>query len=63
VAAGLPRAAEVSSRLRRERERAFYGDVEFIPTERYSASQAGQAYDDAAWVLELAGLALDSLSA
>ena len=33
VRARLARAAEISKRLRRERELAFYGDIDFIPTE------------------------------
>ena len=32
----LPRAAEISKRLRRERELALYGDIDFIPTDRKS---------------------------
>ena len=51
----LPRAAEVSKRLRRERELAFYGDIDFIPTEEYSAADAERAYADAAWIVDLAG--------
>jgi HEPN domain-containing protein len=54
VGAGLERAALISERLRRDRELAFYGDIDFIPTDRYSAAQAQEAYDDAAWVLALA---------
>jgi len=54
VRAQLDRAAEISKRLRREREIAFYGDIDLIPTEQYSAADAGRAYDDAAWVLALA---------
>lgn len=50
----LPRAAEISKRLRRERELAFYGDIDFIPTEEYSAADAGRAYEEAAWVVALA---------
>jgi HEPN domain-containing protein len=50
----LPRAAEISKRLRRERELAFYGDIDFIPTEEYSAADAVRAYDEAAWVVVLA---------
>ncbi|MBI4010808.1 MAG: HEPN domain-containing protein [Candidatus Rokubacteria bacterium] len=50
----LDRAAEISRRLRREREIAFYGDIDLIPTEQYSAADAGQAYHDAAWILALA---------
>jgi hypothetical protein len=54
VAGELARAAEISGELRKDRELAMYGDVDFIPTERYSAEQAARAYDDAAWVLGLA---------
>lgn len=54
VAGDLPRAAEISGALRMHRELAMYGDIDFIPTERYSAEQAARAYEDAAWVLELA---------
>jgi HEPN domain-containing protein len=50
----LPRAAEISKRLRRERELAFYGDIDFIPTEEYSAADSGRAYDEATWVVVLA---------
>ena len=50
----LPRAAEISWRLRRERELAFDGDIDFIPTEQYTADEARWAYEDAAWVVRLA---------
>lgn len=50
----LPRAAEISARLRRERELAFYGDVDFIPTEQYTAADAERACEEAAWVVALA---------
>jgi len=49
----LGRAAEISKRLRRERELSFYGDIDFIPTEQYSAEDARRAYDEAAFVLSL----------
>ncbi|MGH7332031.1 MAG: HEPN domain-containing protein [Candidatus Rokuibacteriota bacterium] len=55
----LPRAAAISKRLRRDRELAFYGDVDFIPTEEYTDADAGQAYDDAAWVVGLAARVID----
>ncbi len=54
LAERVDRAAEISKRLRRERELAFYGDVDFIPTEEYSAADASRAYDEAAWVVTLA---------
>ena len=58
----LPRAAKISRRLRRERELALYGDIDFIPTEQYSAPDAQRAYDEAAWVLALAQEAIRPLS-
>jgi HEPN domain-containing protein len=57
----IPRAAEISKRLRRDRELAFYGDVDFIPTEEYTDADARQAYDDAASVVRLAARVIDRL--
>ena len=62
VADRLDRAAAISRRLRRDRELAFYGDIDFVPTEQYSAADARRAYDDAAWVLALAEDAIAKLS-
>ena len=62
VAAQVDRAAQISGDLRRERELAFYGDIDFIPTEQYSAGDAATAYDNAAWVLALAESAVGRLS-
>ena len=56
----LPRAAEISTRLRKERELSFYGDIDFVPTEQYAAEDAARAYDEAAWVVDLAGRAIGS---
>ena len=50
----LGRAAEISQRLRHDRELAFYGDIDFIPTEQYSGADAVRAFEDAAWILRLA---------
>lgn len=50
----LDQVAAISKRLRKERELAFYGDIDFIPTEEYSAKEAKQALDDAKWVVGLA---------
>jgi HEPN domain-containing protein len=61
VRAQLPRAAAISKRLRRDRELAFYGDIDFIPTEEYSADDSERAYDDAAWVVALAGEVIEGL--
>jgi HEPN domain-containing protein len=54
VRPNLARAAEISRRLRKERELSFYGDIDFVPTEQYTAEDAGRAYADAEWVVELA---------
>lgn len=54
----LDRAAEISKRLRRERELAMYGDVDFIPTEEYTLEDATRAEADAGWVVELARAAI-----
>jgi len=62
VRARLPRAAEISKRLRRERELAFYGDIDFIPTEEYSAADGRRAYDEAAAIVELAGEVIERLA-
>ncbi len=50
----LKRAADISKRLRRERELAFYGDIDFIPTEEYSEEDARKAIEEASWVVALA---------
>lgn len=50
----LDRAAEISKRLRKERELAFYGDVDFVPTEEYTPEDGARAEADARWVVELA---------
>jgi HEPN domain-containing protein len=61
VRSRLALAAEISKRLRRERELAFYGDIDFIPTEEYSAADAERSYGEAAWVVDLASEAIDRL--
>lgn len=58
---GLPRAAEISARLRRERELAFYGDLDFIPTEQYTDEDASRAHQEAAFVVALAARCIDPL--
>jgi HEPN domain-containing protein len=56
--ADLDRAAEISRRLRKERELAFYGDIDFIPTEQYSETEAALAFEDAEWIVALAESAI-----
>jgi len=55
----LPRLAEISLWLRKEREFAFYGDIDFIPTEQYSVSDAERAIADANEVFECARTVID----
>lgn len=50
--------ANISRWLRKERELAFYGDVDFIPTEQYTLEDARRAYDDAVFALTQAQAAV-----
>ena len=52
--AQLSELARISHWLRKEREFSFYGDVDFIPTEQYSAQDADRAIVDATYVLDAA---------
>lgn len=54
VRSSVPRAAEISKTLRKDRELAFYGAVDFIPTLEYTETHSTAAYEGAAWVLSLA---------
>ena len=54
VRKALPRLAEISKWLRKEREFAFYGDIDFIPTEEYRSQDAERALADATFVLHRA---------
>jgi HEPN domain-containing protein len=46
--------AAISKWLRKEREFAFYGDVDFIPTEEYTRRDAERALRDARLVTQMA---------
>ena len=48
----LPRLAEISKWLRKEREFAFYWDIDFIPTEEYRSQDAERTIADAIFVLD-----------
>ena len=48
------RLAEISARLRKEREFAFYGDIDLIPTEHYRQPDADRAIADAEFVVSAA---------
>jgi HEPN domain-containing protein len=50
----LTEAVRISKTLGKERELAFYGEVDFIPSEEYTREQAMQAIADARFVVELA---------
>jgi len=46
--------AEISARLRKEREISLYGDIDFIPTEEYNAQDSAKAIEDAEFSLSIA---------
>jgi len=50
----LAELARISKWLRAERELAFYGDIDFIPTEQYTREDADRAARDACTVLSVA---------
>ncbi|MBI3393700.1 MAG: HEPN domain-containing protein [Nitrospirae bacterium] len=50
----LERMASISKDLRKERELAFYGDIDFIPTEEYTAEHGEEARDGARFVVDAA---------
>lgn len=52
VREALPQLATISAWLRKEREFAFYGDIDFIPTDQYKRDDAERAIADAFVVLE-----------
>jgi hypothetical protein len=58
VARSVPRLVEESGWLRKEREFSFYGDIDFIPTERYSRDDASRAIEAAAFAVENAALVI-----
>ncbi len=60
VAGQVERLAEISGWLRKEREFAFYGDIDFIPTEEYTRADAQRAIDDARFVVSCATTAIGS---
>ena len=50
----LDRIAAISKKLRKDRELAFYGDIDFIPTEEYAQKDSQEALDQARFVVEMA---------
>lgn len=49
------RLAAISKRLRKERELAFYGDVDFVPTLEYSRADALRAIEEVRYVVATVG--------
>ena len=52
IGAYSERLADISKWLRKEREFAFYGEIDLIPTEEYGREDAKRAMKDAAFVVE-----------
>lgn len=50
----LKNIVNISKKLRKERELAFYGDIDFIPTEEYTFEDAKEAIEGATYVVNLA---------
>ena len=48
------RLAKISKKLRKERELAFYGDIDFIPTDEYTLGDAKEAIEGANFVVNMA---------
>lgn len=57
--AKLPELARISKRLRREREFAFYGDIDFVPTREYAEADSQLAIHEATTVVEAARRFID----
>jgi HEPN domain-containing protein len=49
------RLATTSTWLRKEREFAFYGDIDLVPTDQYRLTDAERAVREAAFAVEIAG--------
>lgn len=47
----LPRITEISRRLRRDRELAFYGSEDLTPSEFYKKEDAVLAQQEATWIV------------
>jgi hypothetical protein len=48
----VQRMADISKALRKDREIAFYGSEDLIPSEFYTEADAERAFEDARWVHE-----------
>ena len=54
VSGRVDEIAAICKRLKKERELAFYGDIDFIPTEEYRAEDAKEALENAHFVVTMA---------
>jgi HEPN domain-containing protein len=63
VAANLREIRRFSKRLRRERELAFYGDEDFVPSDEYDADDSDEAIVAAEAIVGWVRAGLDELSA
>lgn len=54
VSGRVDEIAAISKRLKKERELAFYGDIDFIPTEEYRVEDAKEALENAYFVVTMA---------
>ena len=50
----VEKIASISKRLRKERELSFYGDIDFIPTEEYTITDAQEAMEGADFIVAIA---------
>ena len=58
VRAKLGDLSRISAWLRKEREFSFYGEVDFVPTERYSRADAERALQDAEAAVQVASVVI-----
>lgn len=54
IANQVEKLAQISKKLRKEIELAFYGDIDFIPTEEYTEEDAREVLVEARYVVEVA---------
>lgn len=54
VRSQLRKLSTISRRLRKDRELAFYGDEDFIPSREYSRRDAKRALEEARFVVQIA---------
>lgn len=57
----MERLAVASARLRKEREFSFYGDIDFIPTDAYTDSDAEWAAREARFAVDLLAKLLEGV--